>query len=240
MKSLSDKLLAAIFARGGSKGVPRKTVRDFCGQPLISYAIEAALNSRHIDRIIVSTDDEEIAAVSREWGAQVLFMRPASLATDEASEWLAWQHAIETVESMESTRFEVLVSVPTVCPLRESGDIDRCIETLLGGEFDMVIPVMESEANPYYNMVTLDERGGAALVCQQPGAHVRRRQGSPPVYTQTSVAYAARRDFVMASTWTWDGRVTTFDVPRERGLDIDTELDFRFAEFMMQYLQGAA
>ncbi len=235
-ESLSDKLLAAIFARGGSKGVPGKNIRELCGRPLIAYAIEAALKSSFIDRVIVSTDDEQIATVAQQWGAQVAFMRPATLATDEASEWLAWQHALETIEALEDTRFDALVSVSTVCPLRTSVDIDTCIETLLGADFDMVIPVMESEANPYYNMVTLDERGAAALVCSGPGGHVRRRQGSPQVYTQTSVAYAARRDFVMASSWTWDGRVGTFEVPRQSGLDIDTEDDFLFAEFLMGHL----
>ncbi len=86
-------VVGAIFARGGSKGVPRKNVRLLAGKPLIAYAIETALASALIDRVIVSTEDSEIATVARQYGAEVPFMRPVDLATDEALEWHAWQHA---------------------------------------------------------------------------------------------------------------------------------------------------
>lgn len=101
-------VLGAIFARGGSKGVPRKNVRMLAGKPLIAYAIEAARQCPLIDRVIVSTDDAEIADTASAYGADVPFMRPAQLATDTAAEWLAWQHAIQTLQSGPESKPEVV------------------------------------------------------------------------------------------------------------------------------------
>ena len=110
-----------IFARGGSKGVPRKNVRSLCGKPLIAHAIDAALGSRFIQRVVVSTDDPEIADVARRYGADVPFLRPAELATDTAAEWLCWRHAIQFVNA-EAGRLplDLFVSVPATAPLRAS------------------------------------------------------------------------------------------------------------------------
>jgi CMP-N-acetylneuraminic acid synthetase len=119
---MAKSVVAAIFARGGSKGVPRKNLRLINGSPLIAYAIRTALGVRAVSRVVVSTDDLEIAEVARSHGAEVPFMRPAELATDEASEWHAWQHAIKTLEAA-SGQFDLFVSIPTVCPLRTSEDV---------------------------------------------------------------------------------------------------------------------
>ena len=96
---MTDRCLALIPARGGSKGVPRKNIRFLAGKPLIAYAIEVARASRLIDRVIVSTDDEETAAIARRYGAEVPFLRPAELACDDTPEWLVWQHALRFVEA---------------------------------------------------------------------------------------------------------------------------------------------
>lgn len=231
---MSVNITAFVFARGGSKTVPRKNIRPLAGKPLIAHAIETARASRLIHRVVVSTDDAEIAEVSKRYGAVVPFMRPPELARDDTPEWLAWRHAIHEVQSgPEGRPIDVFVSVPTTAPLRDVADIDACINTLLKGDADMVITVSPAHRSPYFNMVKLDAKGFASLVISS-GPAVTRRQDSPTVYDMTTVAYAARPEFILKADSIFAGRVKTVVVPPERALDIDTELDFAVAEILMQ------
>lgn len=231
-------VVAAIFARGGSKGVPRKNIRLLAGKPLIAYSIETALASSLIDRVIVSTDDDEIADIARLHGAEVPFMRPQELARDDSPEWLAWQHAIRTLRMQDhKPDLDIFVSVPPTSPLRAVEDVDSCIRALMESDADLVITVRPAERNPYYNMVVLDEAGYAGLVIR-PNQTVHRRQAAPHVYDITTVAYAARPEFVLSSGSLFDGRIRAVVVPTERALDIDTELDLEFAEFLLSRSLG--
>jgi N-acylneuraminate cytidylyltransferase len=226
-------VVGAIFARGGSKGVPGKNLRLLAGKPLIVYAIETALASKLIDRVIVSTDNAEIAAVAQQHGAEVPFMRPQELARDDSPEWLAWQHAIRTLEAAEGgLKIVVFVCIPPTSPLRAVEDVEACIETLLDSDADLIITVKPAERNPYFNMVVLDEAGYAQLALPSEGA-IHHRQDAPPVYDITTVAYAARPDFVLNARSMFEGKVKAVVVPAGRALDIDTELDFKFAEFLL-------
>ena len=224
--------LGAIFARGGSKGVPRKNVRLLAGKPLIAYAIETALASQNIERLIVSTDDDEIAEVALKHGAEVPFIRPAELAADDAPEWLAWQHAIRALE-LNAPKIGVFVSIPTTSPLRIVEDIDHCILLLKDSDADIVITATHAHRSPYYNMIVIDNESDANLVIQ-PKSDIHHRQSAPPVYDMTTIAYAARPEFIMRSSSLFDGKVKAVIVPAERALDIDTELDFKFAEYLME------
>ncbi|MCA9062947.1 MAG: acylneuraminate cytidylyltransferase family protein [Planctomycetaceae bacterium] len=226
------RLLGCIFARGGSKGVPGKNIRPLAGKPLIAHAIEAALASRSLDRVIVSTDDQHIAEVARRYGALTPFTRPQHLATDTAPERLAWRHAIEFMESHEGHEIDVLVSIPPTCPLRSPDDIDRCVDRLLSTDADIVLTVTEAHSNPWFNMIRLDEDEYAQLAIR-PEQRITRRQDAPTVYDLTAVAYAARRDSVMTHDSIFDSRVRTVTVPAERAVDIDTEFDLKLAEFLL-------
>lgn len=230
---MKPHVLAGIFARGGSKGVPRKNLRQLDGKPLIAHAIDVARRSSLISRVIVSTDDSEIADVARQYGAEVPFMRPPELAQDDSPEWLAWQHALRSLDGpYPGGQWDVFVCVPTTSPLRSVDDVDACIEALLAGDADVAITVRPAERSPYFNMVTIDHRGHAHLV-MQPGSPVQRRQDAPEVFDITTVAYAATPSFVLSATSMFQGRVRAVVVPSERALDIDTELDFSIAEFLM-------
>ena len=227
----ASNIVAFIFARGGSKGLPRKNVKPLAGVPLIGHAVKAALSARNVARCVVSTDDTEIAEVARQYGAETPFMRPAELATDHASEWLAWRHAITTLEA-QGGKIDVFLSVPATAPLRTTGDIEACLSAYAQGGADIVITVSETHHNPYFNMVTLSENGAAELVIK-PKATVAGRQGAPKVYGMTTVAYVADPAFVLRANGLFEGRVRAVIVPPERAIDIDTELDFRFAELLM-------
>ena len=225
-------ILGAIFARGGSKGIPKKNIRLLAGKPLIAYAIETAKACSLIDAVIVSTNDEEIANVSRQWGADVPFMRPAQLATDDSPMLVAQQHAVKTFEEKTGKRVDILVSIPTTSPLRDVKDVDECIQKLLDSDADVVMSVTRAHRNPYFNMVTLDQDENAHLVIE-PSKNITRRQDAPVVYDVTTVAYAIRTSYLEKNKPLIHGKVKIVEIPRERALDIDTLFDFEIAECLI-------
>ena len=232
------KAIAFIFARGGSKGLPGKNIRLLGGKPLIAWSIEHALAVKRIDRVIVSTDSEEIAAVARDYGADVPFLRPAELAQDGSPEWLVWRHALNYLKETDGLYPDVLVVVPATAPLRAVADLERCLDEYEKGGADIVITVTDAQRSPYFNMVRTYADGSVGLVIPPEGA-VARRQDAPVVYDMTTVAYVANPEFVMTRGGPFDGRVRQVYIPPERAIDIDTILDFRIADFLMkETLQG--
>lgn len=232
MSSKEPTVLGLICARGGSKRVPRKNLRPLGGKPLIAHTIQTALQCRYVSPLIVSTEDEEIAKVAKRWGADVPFMRPAPLAADDSAEWLSWQHALIQMERILEKRIDYLIGLPTTSPFRSTEDIDGCFQKLIHSDADAVITLCEADRNPYFNMVTLQD---SWLKIAIPSAkRVVRTQEAPTVYGITTVAYACRRDFVLNSESLFDGKIQGVLVPKERALDIDTEIDLKFAEFLIQ------
>ena len=138
------KAVAFIFARGGSIGLPGKNIRPLGGKPLIGWSIEHALVVKRIERVIVSTDSEDIAAVAREYGAEVPFIRPAELARDDSPEWFAWRHALNYLRETTGALPEVMLSVPATAPLRLPLDIENCLDEYEKGDADVVITITDA------------------------------------------------------------------------------------------------
>ncbi len=226
------KAVAFIFARGGSKGLPGKNIRPLGGKPLIAWSIEHALSVKRVERVIVSTDSEEIAAVARDFGAEVPFMRPSELAQDTSPEWLAWRHALNYLRESTGVLPEVMVSVPTTAPLRLTVDIENCLDEYEKGNVDMVITVTEAHRSPYFNMVKTKADGTVGLV-NPPQSAIARRQDAPVVYDMATVCYVANSEFVMTHNAIFEGKVKAVHVPIERAIDIDTLLDFQIAESLL-------
>lgn len=234
MTTDTPRHVAFIFARGGSKGLPGKNIKPLAGKPLIAHAIATARACPRLETVIVSTDDPAIAAVAREHGAEVPFMRPAHLAQDNSPEWLAWQHAIDWFQR-ERGDFDSFVSLPPTSPFRAVADVEACLDRLHDQpDTDIVITVRAAERSPWFNMVRLDPDGIARLVIA-PNQGIARRQDAPPVYDITTVAYVARPAFVLSADRLFAGRVRTVQVPPERALDIDTPWDFRLAECIARW-----
>ena len=226
------KAVAFIFARGGSKGLPGKNIRPLNGKPLIVWSIEHALAVKRIDRVIVSTDSDEIAELARQYGAEVPFMRPAELAGDNSPEWLAWRHALNYIRESTGALPEVMVSVPTTAPLRLPIDIENCLDEYEKGNADMVITVTDAHRSPYFNMVKTNADGSVGLV-NPPQSTIARRQDAPVVYDMATVCYVANPEFVMTHNATFEGKVKAVNIPTERAIDIDTLLDFQIAESLL-------
>jgi CMP-N-acetylneuraminic acid synthetase len=224
------KTFAFIFARGGSKGVPGKNIKEICGKPLLAYAIEIAQSVDRIEKIFVSTEDENIATVAKEFGAEII-PRPNNLAQDDSPEWLAWQHAIKWLGNAGQS-FDTFVSLPATSPLRNKKDITKCLNSL-NEETDLVIGVTEAARSPWFNMVKQDNDGYLKVLMRNENKYIRR-QDTPKIYDMTTIAYVSRPEFIMNKNGGFDGRVKGVEIPPERALDIDTEFDFEIAEFLMR------
>lgn len=222
---------AFVFARGGSKGVPKKNIYILHGKPLIAYTIETALKSKYIEDIVVSTDDEEIANISDGYGAKVPFLRPQSLSADTSAEWDAWRHAVS--ECKKSKPFDVFVSLPATAPLRAVQDIDGAIDMYINSDCDMVLTGCKSKRHPMFNMVKLSKDGGVELFSKSEKS-IQRRQDASIVYDLTTVAYVCSPQYVLEADNLFSGRVLLYEVPAERALDIDDLYDMKVAEYFLE------
>lgn len=222
--------IATICARGGSKGVPRKNILPVLGKPLIQYSIEQALACPLIDRVFVSTEDAEVAEVARNAGAEVPFMRPAELASDNAAKIPVIEHLVAGVAET-GVDVTTIVDLDPTSPLREQEDITACIQ-LLDDDTDVVITGYEAEKNPYFNMVEQQADGYYALVKRTEGRAPYRRQTAPKVYSMNASIYVWHRHTL--SKGLWDGHAKLHIMPRERSIDIDHPVDFKLVEYFMQ------
>lgn len=228
-------ILATICCRGGSKGVPGKNIRLLNGKPLIAYTIETAKKSKLINDLIISTDDEEIATVAKQFGASVPFMRPDELASDTASKWPVFIHALEAYEKLNNTTVEYLVDLDVTVPLKTREDIDGAISLAINNpEVDVVITGYEPERNPYFNMMEINEKGYAEIV-KKSERPIVRRQDAPTVYSLTPAAYVVKKSALYEFEH-WSKAVCKIHpIEREHAVDIDTEIDFKIVEFLMNY-----
>lgn len=228
-------ILATICCRGGSKGVPGKNIKLLKGKPLIAYTIEAAKGCKYIDELIVSTDSDAIADVARQYSARVPFMRPDDLAQDTSSKWPVFIHAVEAFEKITGRQVDYLVDLDVTVPLKQPGDIDGAIALAMDNkEVDVVITGYEPERNPYFNMMEIGKDGYAHIVktSEKP---IVRRQDAPLVYSLTPAAYVVKRSALYQYEHWSKAKCKIHPIPRERAVDIDTEIDFKIVEFLMDY-----
>lgn len=225
------KTYAFIFARGGSKGLPGKNIKSLAGKPLLQYSIESATASTLIEKVFVSTDDEEIADVARKNNA-IVIDRPHDLASDTSPEWLSWRHAITWVKERYGD-FDVFVSLPTTSPLRSVEDVDSAITQLKNKKADICISITSANRSPYFNMVKQIEDGLVGLLIK-PEEEVSRRQDAPRAFDITTVVYAAFSTFILNSYGLFSGKATYIEVPKKRAIDIDDIYDFMLAEAILK------
>ena len=213
-------ILGTICARSGSKGVPRKNLKELDGLPLILHTYEQATYSKELDKVIVSTDDLEIASLFGD-----VQMRPAELATDTASKWDVFKYIAEC-----NPQYDILVDLDTGCPLRSISDISDCISKLMTG-FDVVVTAYEADRNPYFNMVEVD-RSGHAWVCN--AQDIVNRQDAPKVYSLSPSVFAIKTEALFKYNHWSRAMMGIVEIPRRRGIDIDTQDDWDYVEYLMR------
>ncbi|MDE9493201.1 acylneuraminate cytidylyltransferase family protein [Xenorhabdus bovienii] len=225
------KTYSFIFARGGSKGLPRKNIKLFSGKPLIVWSIEIAQRCSSIDKIFVSTDDEEIAKIANNAGAEII-IRPKELATDTSSEWDAWRHAVNFV-TKKYGKFSSFISLPATSPLRSVIDVNNALNKLIETQADICLAVTPSNRNPYFNMVKISHSGTTDLLIRT-DTNTYRRQDAPETYDLTTVVYVTSPNYILKKKSIFEGNVVSIEVPKERSIDIDDIFDFKFAELLFK------
>lgn len=226
-------VIAIIPARAGSKGLPGKNTRPLCGKPLIAWSIESALNARHVDEVLVSTDGDEIARVAAQFGAQVPFRRPAELATDTATTFSAVEHALGHYNGL-GRRFDLVVLLEPTSPLRENTDIDRMLERMAAhwDRFDAIVSIGEVREHP---SIMKRLRGEEIEPYCRELARTTRRQDNAPAYFPYGVAYIVKATTLLEEKTFYAKRCTYHIVNRYQGYEIDDLHDFLCVEAVMKH-----
>lgn len=233
--SLHTEVMALIPARGGSKGVPRKNIRPLLGKPLIAYTIQEAIKSKYINRIIVSTDDEEIAKVAKTYGAEVPFMRPSELGGDHVTDLPVFQHALKWLFDNEKYKPDIIAHLRPTAPLRTVQHIDKGIEKLIMSDADSVRSVCAAPKHPC-KMWKFD---GDTIVPFLPEeicgreAYNKNRQQLPPAFIQNGSVDITRWNTIMVKNSMTGDRILGMLMDEKESVNIDTEIDFMMAEILL-------
>ncbi len=227
------KALGVIPARGGSKSVPRKNIAILGGKPLLAYTIAAAQASRRLTDYLVSSEDEEILRIARQYGAPTPFVRPAELSTDDAPSLPVVQHAVREMERLKGLVYDIVVLLQPTTPFRLAQDIDAAIDKLIATQADSVISVCDVGAyHPARMRWIIDDRLVELPIREE--KELQRRQDLPPVYIRNGAIYAVRREVVMVQN-SMVGKISRpYIMPQERSVNIDSQLDFLLAEILLQ------
>jgi len=234
MKDNKPKILGITLARGGSKSIEKKNIKNLCGKPLIAYTISEALKSNLLTRYIVSTDDSEIKDVAEKNGAEVPFLRPADLATDKASSMVALNHAIDFVEKEEGIKYDYVVELMCTNPLKTVKDIDSCIDKLIQTGADSVIAVHKLED---HHPIRIKKIIGDRIIdfCLPEPLDSRRQDLKPDAYIRSGAIYALKRDELMIRNSRYGTKNSRpYILPPERAVNVDTEIDFLVAETLIK------
>jgi len=228
-------VLAVIPARGGSKGLPRKNVLPLAGKPLIAHTLSAAQGAKLLDRTVISTDDDEIAEVCREYGGETPFKRPQELAKDDTLIYPVLTHAVKWLQEHEGYVPDYVMLLQPTSPLRTSQDIDDAISKALDKDADGIVGLCHADSHPYMVM-RLDDDGAISqfMKLDAPLAErYSRRQDLPDAYCINGAIYLARRQFLISKETFYSDRTFAHIMPPERSVDIDSELDLRLAELIL-------
>lgn len=230
------EVLAIIPARGGSKSIPRKNIRNFAGYPLIAYSIAAGKAAKNVNRLLVSTDDEEIASIAKDYGAEIPFLRPTELSQDDTPDLPVFQHALAWLEENEGYHPDILVQLRPTSPLRRTIHIDHAVQRLLEHpEADSVRTVCVPFQNPY-KMWRIGEDGflHALLTFDMPEPYNLPRQALPDVYWQTGYVDAAWTDTIQGKNSMTGDNILPLIIGAEEWIDIDSPHDWRRAERLLE------
>lgn len=225
-------IIGVIHARGGSVRIPKKNIKMLNGKPLITYMINAAISSKYLDRVIVSTDHPEIKRIALDSGAEVPFIRPKKLATDCPSEWVT-QHAVKFVEDEENRLVDIAVTMQPTTPFCLSSDIDACIKILLcSSNINSVFTGMYVHERPEWMFKLSDKHRAELFLKGEIKGEKGIYQSLPELVTVNGAAYATLRETLFNEGVIISQKTGVHIMPHERSIDIDVDIDFDFAEFI--------
>ena len=224
-------MLAIIPARGGSKGLPGKNIKPLCGKPIIAYTIEAAQAAKSIDCLILSTDDEEIAEVAQKFGVGIPFMRPAELAKDTSLAIDNYIYTVNQFNTESSKQYDDFIVLQPTSPFRTAADIDNAVELFREKNADSVISVCEASHPPVWAKKI--DHPGVLKDYFDIDIGNRNRQELELAYMPNGAIFILKLSLLKSHCSYYSNRTYAYVMPQEKSIDIDTFLDFEFAEFLM-------
>jgi len=226
-------ILCTICARGGSKGVKNKNIKEINNKPLIAYTIEQAKESKMFEHIVVSTDSNDIAKISKEYGAEVFFKRSQEMSNDTAGKLDVIKDAFVRSEKYYNTKFDYLIDLDATAPLRDTKDIQQSFQQFIDNNNDNLITAMPSRRSPYFNLVEIDDNNKIHL-SKILDNKILRRQDAPKSYDMNASIYIWKREIILKEESLFLDKTGLYIMPEDRSIDIDSELDFKFVEFIMR------
>lgn len=227
--------LAIIPARSGSKGLPNKNIKELCGKPLMAWSIEAGLQSKYIDEVVVSTDSKLYAEIAKNYGAQAPFLRPQELSLDTSTTFDSIKHTIDFYKNQLNKTFDYTVLLEPTSPLRDTNDIDLMIERLLSNDNDSITSIGEISEHPSIVKKIID---GRIVPFSNEILQTTRRQDNLPAYFPYGVAYIAKTEILLQEKTFYTERCDFFIIKRWQCYEIDDLFDFICIEAIMQYLNS--
>ena len=224
-------IIGHIGARKGSKGVVGKNSRVIAGKPLFEWSLDQLIQNKMVEKIAVSTDDEEIYQKSLEKGCLNIGLRPKELSGDMVSKWKVWQHSLTEIKK-KTSKVDIFVDLDCTAPLRQEEDISNAIKLFLEKKPDMVISCCDAKKNPYFNLLELN-KSGSLQVSKKTTNEIIARQQAPKVYEHAASTYVLLPSYLESSNSIYEGYVIPYEMPQERCLDIDSNLDFKIIEFLL-------
>lgn len=228
------KILLTVAARGGSKGVVDKNIRELCGLPLIAHTLNQARRWGKADKIICSTDSDKISATAREFGAETPFVRPAELANDTAGKIAVLRHALKWAEENDGCQFDIVIDLDVTAPIRKISDIENALETFVKNSAKSVFSVTPGRKNPYFNIVEINNDGRAYL-SKSMESGITARQCAPKAYDMNASIYVYERGYLLDEQTVGPVSDKSYPVIMDEisAFDIDTEMDFHFVEYVV-------
>jgi len=227
------KVLCTICARGGSKGIENKNIKPMNGKPLITYTVEQAKKSKLFEHIVISTDSDEIAEIAKQYGAEVFFKRSEEMASDSAGKLDVIKDAFVKSEEYYNEKYDYLMDLDVTAPLREVEDILNAFKQFIADNNDNLITAMPSRRSPYFNLVEVNKDGEVYLSKNLDNA-ILRRQDAPKSYDMNASIYIWKRDIILSENSIFLKKTGLYVMPEDRSIDIDTELDYKFVEFLLK------
>lgn len=224
--------ICTICARGGSKGVKGKNIRPLQGKPLIAHTIEKARASGLFEVIAVSSDSDLILDVAKNYGVDFLIKRPEEMATDQAAKLPAIRHCVAEVERLTGIAFDTMVDLDATSPLRTVDDIRNAVALLEDSGAGNVITGMPARRSPYFNLIELNNDGRVVL-SKPANIPIVRRQDAPTCFDMNASIYAWKRVVFFESEAILNKDTKLYIMPEERSIDIDSEIDFKFVDFLL-------
>lgn len=228
----NHSVISIIPARGGSKGLPEKSIIDLCGKPLIAYSIDASKESQYIDRTIVSTDSNKMARIANKCGAEVPFLRPTELATDTASSMSVILHTLEFLKNQEAFIPDITIILQPTSPLRTSIDIDTALEMFISSDADNLMSVYKPEVSPFW-FREIDDNGYLQEFIHNDSPYIRR-QDTNKLLMLNGAIYIYYSKNLLLGTIKERPKTLAYIMPAKRSIDIDSEMDLKLAEVIIK------